>query len=286
MTKKRKKKLETSNKRKNTDYSEVVKKMKPVDQFEFNLSALLVGRSGTGKTTVACTFPKPILLLDFKEEGTDSVVNLGEDVMRVPIESWDEVEQLYWYLVSGEHKFKTVVWDTLTQAQDIALRKVLEDNNKSWGSLITRSDWGTCAGMLKMWFFNYRDLPLHFVITAQERVHDSDEGEDEDQLDPEVGPRVMPSVASTICPGVKMAGYTFIKEVTERKDGKLKKTPQFCMRVGPHPYYYTKIRRPKDQGFTPEYLVDPTYDSIVKVMKGEWKEESKKKRSRKKNPKK
>ena len=32
----------------------------------------LYGRPGTGKTTIACTAPKPMLLVDIKDKGTDS----------------------------------------------------------------------------------------------------------------------------------------------------------------------------------------------------------------------
>jgi len=277
----KKKKSSSKPKTPNTDYSQVLDKIVSVDEKEFNISMLLVGRSGTGKTTMACTFPKPILMLDFKDEGTDSVKDWGEDVKVLEVDHWDEVEQIYWYLKEGDHPYKTVIWDTITQAQDIVLKKVLEDSGKEWGALIHRQDWGAASGLMKTWFLNYRDLPMNFVITAQERVHDSDE-EDEDQLDPVVGPRVMPSVAGTINPGVKAIGYTFIKEVTKRVDGKLHKEPQFCMRLGPHAYYITKVRRPKNKGTTPEYLVDPDYDKLVQVMKGEYQEEKPKKKKKSK----
>lgn len=60
-------------------------------------SYVFYGRSGTGKTTAASTFPKPMLLLDAKDRGTDSISDVpGIDVLDV--QTYDEFETAYWYL--------------------------------------------------------------------------------------------------------------------------------------------------------------------------------------------
>lgn len=256
--------------------SDIANRIKPVEELPFLISMLVYGRSGTGKTTFAATFPKPLLVLDIREKGTDSIRDV-EGVQVLALERWEEFESIYWYLVEGKHNFETVVIDTVTQLQDLAVEKVLEDDGKSPGDLVSKGAWGTVASLMKSWIINYRDLPLNVVFLAQDRIMRGEEEVEEDQLTPEVGPRVIPSVASTLNAAVKVIGQTYISEVTkETKEGKLIRKVQYRLRIGPHAYYTTKIRQPKDS-YTPEFLVNPSYDQIVQVMKGQYEPKGKEK---------
>src|SRR5690606_7836569 len=82
-----------------------------------------------------------------------------------------------------------------------------------------------------------------------------------------VGPRLMPSVAAILNASVKVIGHTFIREVVKRNLDSIDRKTYFCLRLGPHPYYITKIRKPKDTK-CPEYIVDPSYDKIIDIMRG------------------
>lgn len=279
MTKKRK-----SN---NTDFSDIQKRIVGVSETIGKISVVFYGRSGTGKTTVASTFPKPILLLDIREQGNDSIADYSDDEIKVlPIETWDDVEQAYWLLKSGEHPYKTVVLDTVTQLQDICMEQVMEEEGRDFA---TKQTWGTISGLMKTWLINYRDLTedgMDVVFLAQERVHDNDSDDDldESQLDPSVGPRLMPSVAAVLNASVKVIGHTFIREVVTRKLDSIKRETHYCLRVGPHPYYITKIRKPRDKD-CPEYITNPSYDKIIDIMRGRYspdKAKSKKKKTTKK----
>ena len=77
-------------------------------------SYVFYGRSGTGKTTIAGSFPKPALLLDFKDEGTDSVI-ATEDLQCRSLSSLEEWETMYWWLKANHKKFETVIIDTVSQ---------------------------------------------------------------------------------------------------------------------------------------------------------------------------
>lgn len=248
------------------DYSKIKDKIKPVDEILFVVSMLVYGRSGTGKTTFSTSFPKPILLIDVREEGTDSVRNVeGVDVISVT--EWDDIERLYWYLESGKSKYKSVIIDTITQCQDLAVAKILKEENKDF---VTQPVWGRVAGLMKQWIVNYRDLPLNSLFIAQDRTSQLELDAEEDQLIPEIGPQVIPSVAKTLNAAVKVIGQSYIYEVAKRlKSGKIKRTIEFRLRVGPHPYYTTKIRKPKNAKI-PEFLKDPSYDDVVTIMKGDW----------------
>lgn len=248
----------------------ILSKAKPVHMLDLVLTALFYGRAGTGKTTIAGTFPKPLLLLDISEKGTDSVSDeKGVDVLR--IDEWDELEEVYWELESGESKYKTVVIDALHAAQTLAIKASKKGGDDAQ---VTKHDFMKASQLLQQWVINYRDLEekgIHVVFIAHDRLSSGDDnGDEEGVLAPEVGPRLMPSIASLVTGAVKIVGHTFIKETIERSKTlgtKPKRRVDYCLRIGPHGYYTTKIRSPKSVE-TPDYLKNPTYDQIVAVMKG------------------
>ena len=99
---------------------------------------------------------------------------------------------------------------------------------------------------------------------------ESGDGEGEDQLLPEVGPSLMPSVARTLCAASRVIGHTYQFENVEKLDGaKVRRNIEFRLRLGPNPYYITKVTRPFGTP-CPQFLVDATYQDIMKVVKGKW----------------
>ena len=264
------------------DYQNVLSKIKSVSDIQQFLKTMIIGPTGSGKTTTIATFPKPILILDFREQGTDSISDFGDDIKLLPVEHVDEVEQLYWYLLEGDHPYKTVAWENVAQAQDLFVIKAKEDEGKTADDHASKGTWGAAAGLFKTWLMNYRDLPLHIIFTSHPRTTTPDEEEDAGGIVPEVGPRVMPSVAGILEGAVNIIGQTFIREATSRgSDGKLNRKIQYAMRLGPHPYYKTKIRKPKDRGITPEFIVDPTFDKLIQITRGEWTDDKAKPKKKK-----
>lgn len=226
------------------------------------LAMLVYGRSGTGKTTFASTFPKPALLIDVREKGTDSISNVeGVDVIR--LETWAEFEEVYWYL-KKEGKYKSVIIDQVSQLQDICMEHAMVEEGKE---VMSQRLWGTVSGLMKNWLLNYRDLvedDINVLFIAHDRTTESDI-DSGDQIDPSVGPRLMPSVAGTLNGSVKAIGCTYIREVI--LEGETRRI-EYGMRIGPHAYYTTKLRVPVGAS-VPESISDPTYDRIMKLMSGE-----------------
>ncbi len=252
-------------------------KFTPVEHLPSVLAVLLYGRSGTGKTTIAASFPTPLLLLDIREKGTDSVANV-KGVKVGDIENWDQFEEVYWYLKKGQHDFKTVVIDQLSTLQDLALAKALKENGKKEEDAISKRDFGHASGLMKTWILNYRDLiddGIHVVFLAHDRVTkgEEDEGGGEDQIDPSVGPRMMPSVASFLNGSVKIIGNTFIRETFAIVNKRKKRSVQYCMRIGPHAYFVTKTRSPVGVK-SPDIIVNPSYQKMVQVLSGELRDET------------
>lgn len=245
-------------------------------------SFVFYGRAGTGKTTLAGTFPGPILFLDIKDRGTDSLDedDFVGDIME--IKTWEDFEMTYWWLKKaikkGKCKYKSVVMDTVSQLQHLALIKLLEDKGKDtekagdWGTA-TKQDWGTLASMMKQAFTNMRDLPgIKVIAIAQDRTFNvGDEGDMDERLTPEVGPRLSPAVAAHLNAEFSIIGNTFIRMKTEKvklKSGKTKEkeVPEYYLRIGPNPVYITKVRKAKSIKLPPT-IEDPTYKKIMESLK-------------------
>lgn len=258
---------------------------KPVGEKKYHGSTALYGRSGTGKTTLAATYPKPILYLNIRDNGTDSISD-EDDIDVVDIETSEELqEQILWChkkANKGKLPYKTIVLDTMSQLQGIFVeelgeQKGLQKKGKKAGDFgtLTKQDWGKIAGDLKAVIMDVRNLPVEAVFICQERIFNAGDEEDDglDQLEPEVGPKLMPSVKNDLNASVSVIANTFIRiKTTKEKDPetKMKKTKVekiYCLRVGPNAVYTTKIRKPK--GITaPDFIVDPTFRKLKKIMKG------------------
>lgn len=243
---------------------------------------MFYGRSGSGKTTLAGSFPGKKLLLDIKDVGDDSLEGTP-DLEVLDVTTWDEFEVAFWYLKKHPREYDVLIIDTMSQLQQLAIKKVLEDEGKDsdrageWG-VMTKQMWGEVASLMKGWILHLRDLPMNVVFIAQDRVFNS--GEDEDSssdLAPEVGPGLSPSIAKTLNAAVHIVANTFIRsreirvKVAKPEKGKppykYVEKIEFCLRVGPNPTFVTKVRKAKAI-LLPEVIVDPSYDKIMALISG------------------
>lgn len=253
---------------------------KKVSDVRRHRSYVIYGVSGTGKTTLSGDFPKPLLLLDFNDKGTDSISDV-KDIDVAEITSWADLEEWYYYLLKSK-EYKTVVFDTVTQMQSLCVQHVLSKKGKKdtaragdWGTM-TQREWGDVAALMKQWIIQFRDLDMEVVFLAQARVFNMSEDADDmdEMLIPEVGPRLSPSVKDALNAAVDVIGSTFIrKRVIVKKDANGKKKEiektEYCLRIGPSPVYTTKIRKPKKVE-APAFIVDPDYETIKSIIEGDY----------------
>lgn len=224
---------------------------------------------------MAGTFPGPALLIDVKDEGTDSVADV-EDLDVMEVTCWEDIEDVYWHLKQNPDKYKTVIIDTVTQLQQLIVSEIHDSKNTDkaagdWGTM-TKQDWGTVASKMKIWITNYRDLPMEVVFIAQDRTFNLDDDENPDSdLNPEVGPALSPSISKHLCAAVSIIGHTFIRNrmVKKKIKGRTREreVKEYCLRLGPSASYITKFRKPKSIEL-PGFLVDPTYEDILETIKG------------------
>jgi hypothetical protein len=265
------------------DDSDDLPGVRKIADVKHSRSTVLYGRSGSGKTTLASTWPKPILYLDISDRGTESIADV-EGIDAKEIASFEELEDTLLWLIRNPKKYKTVVLDTLSQLQEVLIVEVAENQPKKmrgakdkrpgdFGTL-TKGDWGAVGGKMKSIITDFRDLEMEVVFIAQDRVFGAEEDDDADQITPEVGPRLMPSVKSHLNASVSVIGHTFcrrklIKKKDPKKPGKTKTTErtEYCLRLGPNSVYTTKIRKPRKIE-VPDFIIDPTYEDVVEIIKG------------------
>lgn len=245
------------------DYSDFVNGIEDITaESEEYVKALFYGPNGTGKTTIAGTFPKPILILDIREKGTKPLVGMAQKRF---ITTFEMFQMAYWYLQSGNHPYKTVVIDTTTNLQEIAMKFVM-GKEQNWDAtkdmdMPTKRDWGGLSQVLKRWLIEFRDLPMNVVFIAQEK-RSSDDDIDADTVS--VFPQLSASVRGILGGAVDVIGNTYIRET--EVNGKV--INKYCMRIGSNPKYLSKCRVPAGS-YCPPSIVNPTFEGLNKIMRGE-----------------
>lgn len=240
----------------------------PQEEEEY-INCCFYGRPGSGKTTLACTFPKPLLLIDMKDEKGYLIAKKIKGVKVVRAKSVEDLYTIYWYLKQNPNEFKTVVLDTITAGQALFLEDLRQrkkpnlDRSKigNWGTM-SKQDWGEISQTYGPLLIDFRDLDCNTVFLSHEKTFNlGEESEEDERIDPSVGPRVMPSISTSLLAAVDFIGDCFIRQK------KLKDTVQlqYCLRVGPHPVYITKVRVPKDKEIQP-VLVDTCYDDLIDLI--------------------
>ncbi len=261
----------------------MLSRVKPVEFDESSgIKLSLYGRSGTGKTTLWSSFPKPILALIFSGglnsgELRSIPMEYRDQVFSIEPESLEDVGKLMEELRKN-NPYQTLVLDHATGLQDLSLKHIIGVDQlpvqKGWG-LATQSQWGQCSLQCKEVLRSILNFSCNVVIVAQERNFNEDSSSE--AIAPVIGSALSPSVATWLNAAVDYIGNTFIREKKESVEtsigGKkiitLKSTGrvEYCLRTAPNSVYTTKFRVPKGQKL-PDVLVDPDYEKIMAVING------------------
>lgn len=271
--------------------SNVIDRIKPIG-FDDNegIKITIYGRSGTGKTQLWSTFPKPILAVicsgGFKP-GELRTIDTPENrklIDAVVITRCEELDEIIAYQHS-KRKYATTVLDHASGFQDLALkeirgwdeipaqRPIIADNKATWGKVADK-----CKDHLR----NLLGLDCHVAIVAQERNFTDDDNEDS-VIMPFVGPAMIPSLTGWLNPASDYVCQTFIRQrmvaktltIGEGKAAKqkvimekVKGEVDFCLRTAPDPVYMSKFRVPKGVSLKlPKVIVDPDFDKIYGLIK-------------------
>lgn len=138
---------------------------------------MIYGGSGAGKTLLAGTAVQveemsPIFVID-AEEGSftlDALSQYSDKIDVVSMNQWKKMQSVYNDLYTGRHPYRTVVIDSGTEVQQLAMNDVLGADGKVLDIGITPEfrDWYKNTEQIRRMIRAFRDLPMHTIVTALE----------------------------------------------------------------------------------------------------------------------
>lgn len=130
----------------------------------------LYGRSGVGKTVFGSTLPNPLILA--AESGTASIRDRMEDVTVINVTSYDDILLALEFLrKDSEHRFKSVVIDSISELQRKHMDLLLDRENTAHMSL---DMYGECTNEMRRIVREFCDLDIHVLFICGVR-DDKDE---------------------------------------------------------------------------------------------------------------
>ncbi len=241
---------------------------------------LIYGASGSGKTRLACTWPKPLLLIG-AEDGRDSVKNV-KGVQFVRLSSPDEMRTIIEEARKG--RWKSLVLDTATSFHGMVVAGLMGLDEmpvqNSFGG-VSQDTYREAAFQTKDHLRCLLRLAEHrvanVVILAQEKVF---KGRDEGNLEL-VNPTIMADLSDSVVKFLNAESDCIVHTEVQSKfkityeeiDGERlelrepMKGVNYCVRTEAHPTYLVKFRVPVGVT-TPEYVVNASYDRLHGLLDG------------------
>ena len=249
----------------------------------------LYGVPKSGKTRFACSFKKPLLLIG-AEDGTASVAGM-KGVDFVQVQTLAELDELIGAVAKG--KWSSVVLDTLSKMRDLRINELFAAMgmetpdkkpflyaDKSWKAV-----WTQCGKDLRDSLRVLLDYPrvrdLNVLVISQEANLVYDDGASSsgsDILRPVIGSAVGKSLCDWLHAECDYIGQTMIRAQTVKKQvelaGQMMETlertgkNEYCLRVSSDGVYQAGFRLPEGRVLDQEFVVNPTYDKIAKLIKG------------------
>lgn len=272
----------------------VLDRIRPVSALR-GLKVCVYGLGKRGKTRLVCTFPKPLLLIG-TENGTQSVLGkyTDDELKFVPIFSPDEIQPLVEY--APKAGFRSVALDNGSGLQDFIVKRVGGFSEMpvqgSWG-MLKREQWGQVGAQWKREVKLILDLADQFGMYTAIIAHERDFKKEEDGTGtasvedllslPRMGPGLIPACSNWINGACDYVCNCFLRERIERYKETVVEGAEpvdmirptgeyeYGIRVGPSTNYATGFRLP-DGAILPKFIINPTFDKIMKVAQGKWKE--------------
>lgn len=144
---------------------------------------LIYGRNKKGKTTFSLSGGiEKTLILD-PEDGTDEMKSSNPHVWKIT--RWEDIDDAFNFIKYGQHPYQWISVDGLTRYSNMALKYVMKlQEEKSLDripGMVQLKDYGKAGELMKDFLTRLHNLPVGVIFTAQERMMESsDSEEDED----------------------------------------------------------------------------------------------------------
>lgn len=220
---------------------------------------VLYGKSNSGKTYVASTFPKPLLYVQIGDDGSNTIAHV-DCIKAISIENVEQFKTLCEEL-RRDKKYATIVVDTFSMVVNEWVQQKVTTKGKKmtqqlWGDLKTEQE-----ELIKSL---HRLAKKHIVVATCHESMDAIEGM-EDEITPDIRPSVSKG-ARTYLEGMANYGIhttKIVKEVT--KGNETKEVVKYAADIGPNPYYWTKLQIDPSVK-VPKRIINPTYDKFMEVI--------------------
>lgn len=235
-----------------------------IDSIDQHKLVTIYGKSGSGKTELGSTFPKPMLYLQVGDDGTASIRGKkGIKVLR--IKNLEELKNVLKELLdlaeSGKLKYKSVFADTFSMITNIWVKENATDKKKK----MTQQMWGDLKNDTEELIRLCHELAGYcWVILSCHEVGEAFDGM-EDEILPDIHPNTSKGARSYL-EGMSNYGiHTLIKKKDIVVDGVEKTIAVYVAQIGPNPYYWTKLQKPKTLK-VPSQVRDMTYQKLTKIL--------------------
>lgn len=243
-----------------------------------SLSILVHAHSKVGKSTLGASVPRPMLIMD-AEGGTKFLRNskhltakLGRPINLIPwdptqappdmvkgmdgavvqINTWGDIQLVSRWLQSGQHKFKSLVVDSITEIQ-----RRCKANLKGTEAMEIR-DWGNLLTLMDVEIRGLRDLannphsPIQVVVFIAETR----------QTNGKWIPYMQGQITTSLPYMMDLCGFLFVEDVPILdENGQATSTNQVRkMLVTPHPQYEAGERV---QGAVGPIITNPDVETIL-----------------------
>jgi len=235
---------------------------------------LIYGAPGSGKTTLASTFPKtkdaPMLYIDILEGGSKVISKKDLEMTDiVQISDYKELDNIFEDLYRGfatddsgakvPIKYSTIVIDTITNLEYIMKEYLKEANSKTD---MTLQLWGKAKDNSEFLYNLLRKIHQKTGAIVVAVAHDKSVEDEENPSFNKSIPSLMKGAAYAIAAKASYVWYTKVEqEHVSKKDGSIETRTVFNTIIDADPYLVTKCRKPK--AFTIQRKVtDLTYDKF------------------------
>lgn len=238
---------------------------------------VIYGPPGSGKTTLAATFPKskekPMLYIDIMEGGAGVIpVKDREFVQIVTVNNYKELDEIFTDVMNGftvddtgkkiPVSFSTIVIDSLTQMEYLLKDYLKKANNKEvmnlnlWGQVKDNNEY--IFNMLRL-LYNKTGSCIVSICHEKEMMN-----EENPQFNKLI-PSLMTSSALSVCAKASYVFYCKIEEETviDPKTNESRTDMKYMTYIDAHPYLLTKCRKPKDFA-CPAKVQNLTYERFKK----------------------
>lgn len=249
---------------------------KPISQEPHNSFTVIDGKPGSGKTTLAGSFPKPMLYVAIDTDGGGEVLKCyGDDdisVLHVKSDPHDakgskhvqaKMMDLVAELKSVTHPYKSIIIDAYSSIEE----GVVAYLEKRKGKKLNLEERGTIAG----WMLNLRDELIDVARTGVEVVAvchvkdkectDSATGDKTTMIIPKMSYNNGNLLLERASAVIYCARKTIINDDGTRRVA-------FLSYLGAHPNMDTKLRTAGKKLTNGLYVEDLTYDKLQEIING------------------